>query len=147
MLRDKIHKLLNFCSPAAVPTEWNVQLVTVGKTVHNGLGISVLAIWSYMRYFTTWVPYFMNLPSKKKSVIYIFTMSTTRFSTSHIKNCIKYPLLWCRILWKYAAYFLAMSSFTKLPFSTSFSKSPFKITTCLASFPNDSINPPSHVFQ
>ena len=34
MLRERMHRLLNFCSPAAVPTEWKEQLVTVGKTVH-----------------------------------------------------------------------------------------------------------------
>ena len=34
MLRERIQTLLNFCSPAADPTEWKEQLVTVGKTVH-----------------------------------------------------------------------------------------------------------------
>ena len=28
MFRDNMQRLLNFCSPAAVPTEWNVQLWT-----------------------------------------------------------------------------------------------------------------------
>ena len=46
ILRDKTQRLLNFCSPAAVPTEWKVQLVMVGKTVHIGLGISSLVTWS-----------------------------------------------------------------------------------------------------
>ena len=57
ILRDITHRLLNFCSPAAVPTEWKVQLVTVGKTVHRGLGISVLEYCSWDRYFRAWVPY------------------------------------------------------------------------------------------
>ena len=64
MFRDNMQRLLNFCSPAAVPTEWNVQLwtwidldifysynlvivdihlVTVGKTVHMGLGLEALS--------------------------------------------------------------------------------------------------------
>ena len=62
IFNDKMQRLLNFCSPAAVPTEWNVQLeiflnfwtfiqilthlVTVGKTVHMGLGLASLPTWS-----------------------------------------------------------------------------------------------------
>ena len=37
MLRERMHRLLNFCSPAAVPTEWKEQLVTVGKSSPTGL--------------------------------------------------------------------------------------------------------------
>ena len=46
---------------AAVPEsgmEWEEEyLVTVGKTVHMGLGRSLLVVWSWLRYLTTWVPY------------------------------------------------------------------------------------------
>ena len=38
MLRERIQRLLNFCSPAAVPTEWNVQL-EVESEVFNGLRV------------------------------------------------------------------------------------------------------------
>ena len=57
ILRLITQRLLNFCSPAAVPTEWKVQLVTVGNTVHSGLGSSVREYWSWLRYFSTWLPY------------------------------------------------------------------------------------------
>ena len=57
ILRLITQRLLNFCSPAAVPTEWKVQLVTVGNTVHSGLGSSVREYCSWLRYFSTWVPY------------------------------------------------------------------------------------------
>ena len=77
MLRDKMQMLLNFCSPAAVPTEWKVQLserqiifhvaqvvphpannlVTVGKTVQRGLGSCTLFSCSSARYSNTRLPY------------------------------------------------------------------------------------------
>lgn len=53
MLSERIQRLLNFCSPAAVPTEWKVQEVTVGKTVHIGFGKSLLATWSWLKYLIT----------------------------------------------------------------------------------------------
>ena len=41
------------------------NLVTVGNTVHIGFGRSLLATWSWLRYFNTWLPYL-------KHVVYVF---------------------------------------------------------------------------
>ena len=35
MLRDKIQMLLNFCSPAPVPTVWNVQLDKINLYINQ----------------------------------------------------------------------------------------------------------------
>ena len=44
---------------------WRQNLVTVGNTVHIGFGRSLLATWSWLRYFNTWLPYL-------KHVVYVF---------------------------------------------------------------------------
>ena len=51
MLRERIQRLLNFCSPAAVPTEWNVQLEVESEVFNDydlhfclSLSLSVLII-------------------------------------------------------------------------------------------------------
>ena len=48
MLRERIQRLLNFCSPAAVPTEWNVQLFKFSMIMI--LIIYRLWSWSFIYY-------------------------------------------------------------------------------------------------
>ena len=47
MLRERIQRLLNFCSPAAVPTEWNVQLEVESEVFNESLDQIMICIFVY----------------------------------------------------------------------------------------------------
>ena len=68
-------------------------LVTVGNTVHIGFGRSLLATWSWLRYFKTWLPYL-------KTYCLCFSLCSCSVFTSWIVR--RGKSLWgrcCRPLW------------------------------------------------